>query len=139
VTHNAETLLSYLHGRIDREIETLTINSGIPYSWFAARLSELLSPTRTRLNDSMPGVQPAPPFPNTTVEPLALGNGSSGRKTPATKSTRSVKHTEIWHKMTPEQRSAEAHRRRLKAAKNKGMTLQQYNTHITIRRKASAK
>lgn len=76
-----DSVIAYIHGRIEKEIESFAASIGIPSVTLAARVAALLSPEREGHFHNVSVMRVETSTNSRAVEPLALADGTHGNET----------------------------------------------------------
>lgn len=79
-----DTTIAYIHGRIEREIESICIATGVPFGFVAARIAELLHPMGSqRTEGQMPLLRSIATNGSATVATLEVVEHSHHHEAPS--------------------------------------------------------
>lgn len=106
-----EIAISYIHGRLEAEIEGFARAIGCPVQLLTSRLVELLQPGRPRSSDRMPTLSREATQGNETIQKVEVVSSPRGNKTPDGVKTKASGPAAYWAKMTKKQRSLEMKKR----------------------------
>lgn len=116
-----ESIIAYVHGRIDKELETFASSLGVQTSYLSTRIGALLLTSRTGMESNLPSLRPATSKERSPLESVEriehARHASTWRKSAKRKSSSKAPKNKVaskkkplssikkyWAKFTPEQR-----------------------------------
>jgi hypothetical protein len=119
-----ETIISYIHGRVDKELESFAAALGISENFLKERIGSYLLKMGTGLEGDMSGMRSKTSQNDRVVEPMARvkhahRNRTSSKKVRASNKKLGAATKRYWAAMTPEQRSKEMKRHNLVSKKKR--------------------
>jgi hypothetical protein len=113
LNHGDKEKISFIHGRIDAQIEGFAESMAIPKQLLAQRLAELLYPEGMGAGNRMSQMRLATKERNSSTQKVEAPSR------PLRGQTSGAGIAAYWAKMTPEQRASEVKRRMKKALRKK--------------------